>query len=317
MKLVKCETCGEEFKTSELRFKNNEHHYCCRECCDIGRRKKILTTCSYCHKEIMKAPSQIRETNFCCFECYTEYRKRNELNYNAVCENCKKQLKKNTHHLKLYKHHFCSYECFLENNKKKKLKTKCKFCKKTLYIEQSRIKEGRDYFCDSDCSKKYRAKLKEKHMKKTQTRVRTYQRAYYHAHPEIKEKRKYTYKTSEFRRKSVERTAKYKEANIKLLKENNLITNCIVCGYSRENFVAIDFHHINASTKKYNISMKFRNMPNILKHKKYVDELKKCVCLCSNCHRLLHHDDQKIIEKYNEALKLREENNETITTASS
>lgn len=305
MPIVKCENCGKEFKTSEKRFKENKHHYCSRECCDIGKRKKIVTTCSYCHKEIMKAPSQIRKTNFCCFECYTKFRKKEELKTNAICENCGKHFKKNTNHLKTSKHNFCSYKCFLDNNKNKKLKTKCNFCKKTIYVNPSRIKEGRKYFCDAECCNKYRAQQKEKNTNKTLKRIRSYQKSYYHSHPNIKEKRKCVYKTSEFREKNAERTLKYRNNNIEILKKHNLITDCIICGFPKEKFIALDFHHIDASTKKYNISTKFRSMPNILSHKKYTDELKKCVCLCANCHRLLHNNDEETLEKYKKFLSER------------
>lgn len=50
-----------------------------------------------------------------------------------------------------------------------------------------------------------------------------------------------------------------------------------------------DFHHLNPDEKEYNLG-------NILKRKdfnKVIEELNKCVLLCSNCHRMRHY-----MEKY-------------------
>lgn len=58
---------------------------------------------------------------------------------------------------------------------------------------------------------------------------------------------------------------------------------CSSCGYNK-NIAAIDFHHIDSSTKENNIA-------SLLKHssfKKLKKELDKCVLLCANCHREHH-----------------------------
>jgi 5-methylcytosine-specific restriction endonuclease McrA len=55
---------------------------------------------------------------------------------------------------------------------------------------------------------------------------------------------------------------------------------CVLCGYHRCD-AALHFHHLNPHEKDYNISEK-SNWYDIEK------ELKKCVLLCSNCHRETH-----------------------------
>ncbi len=71
----------------------------------------------------------------------------------------------------------------------------------------------------------------------------------------------------------------------KKLKKNIIIGfggKCCVCGYDRcmESF---DFHHLDPSKKSFNISsFKIKNKAQIY------EELKKCVMLCSNCHREYH-----------------------------
>ena len=60
---------------------------------------------------------------------------------------------------------------------------------------------------------------------------------------------------------------------------------CEICGYDR-NISALDFHHIDPSIK--NIQLDSRHLSNTNKEK-IVEELNKCILLCSNCHRELHH----------------------------
>ena len=57
-------------------------------------------------------------------------------------------------------------------------------------------------------------------------------------------------------------------------------TPCVICG--EPDPIVIDFHHIDPATKSFNISGHTRAK------EKVINEIKKCVCLCANCHRRLH-----------------------------
>lgn len=59
---------------------------------------------------------------------------------------------------------------------------------------------------------------------------------------------------------------------------------CKSCGYHKYHG-ALDFHHINSKTKEFSIS----SLGNKKYGKIYENELDKCICLCSNCHRIEHH----------------------------
>lgn len=56
------------------------------------------------------------------------------------------------------------------------------------------------------------------------------------------------------------------------------------CGICKtvDHAVVFDFHHIDPSTKSFEISRKYRAWDVV------VDEAKKCAMLCSNCHRKVH-----------------------------
>ena len=59
---------------------------------------------------------------------------------------------------------------------------------------------------------------------------------------------------------------------------------CTVCGFSHP--AAIDFHHVDRTN--------YRSV-NLLaqsgKYKEAKEEIKKCIALCANCHRIHHHNE--------------------------
>ncbi len=55
----------------------------------------------------------------------------------------------------------------------------------------------------------------------------------------------------------------------------------MICGYDRS-ILAFDFHHVEVWRKDFTISAKMTSWEKI------EPELKKCVLLCSRCHREVH-----------------------------
>lgn len=62
---------------------------------------------------------------------------------------------------------------------------------------------------------------------------------------------------------------------------------CTVCGFGH--IAALDFHHTDPSQKDGNIHRLVSNG----QFKKVREEIKKCVVLCANCHRIHHHEEKK------------------------
>jgi DNA invertase Pin-like site-specific DNA recombinase len=65
---------------------------------------------------------------------------------------------------------------------------------------------------------------------------------------------------------------------------------CVGCGYSKS-IRALHFHHIDPSTKEFNIGSSNYNMDRML------IEVDKCILVCSNCHSEIHEE----LEKYGES----------------
>ena len=59
-------------------------------------------------------------------------------------------------------------------------------------------------------------------------------------------------------------------------------TPCAKCGEERP--YVIDFHHIDPSTKSFTIGTSYRG-----DGEKVREEIEKCICICSNCHREFHY----------------------------
>jgi hypothetical protein len=60
---------------------------------------------------------------------------------------------------------------------------------------------------------------------------------------------------------------------------------CQICGEHSTDYEMFDVHHVDPSAKDVNVSkMRYSDW-----YTQVVPELVKCVYLCSNCHRRLHH----------------------------
>ncbi len=58
---------------------------------------------------------------------------------------------------------------------------------------------------------------------------------------------------------------------------------CSICGYSKC-MAALEFHHVNPSEKLFEISRAHSGFSL----KEILEELKKCILVCANCHAEIH-----------------------------
>ena len=68
---------------------------------------------------------------------------------------------------------------------------------------------------------------------------------------------------------------------------------CCICKKKYPNYI-YEFHHINPSTKKYNLSH-----PDTRAKTAYPEEAKKCCMVCANCHREIEYSGEKFELKCN------------------
>jgi hypothetical protein len=103
-----------------------------------------------------------------------------------------------------------------------------------------------------------------------QTKQKTYASTYY-------EKNKATVLAAT--KKSVK---KYKDQ----WRDYKATLSCVKCGQNHP--ATFDFHHVDRTTKEASINklIKYRAF------KQAMEEVKKCIVLCANCHRIHHHDER-------------------------
>lgn len=77
------------------------------------------------------------------------------------------------------------------------------------------------------------------------------------------------------KRKNQELNGKERYKNLK----NN--SKCFICGESES--CCLEFHHLDSNLKNENLSKMI-----YFSNQKFNEELSKCICLCSNCHRKVH-----------------------------
>ena len=68
------------------------------------------------------------------------------------------------------------------------------------------------------------------------------------------------------------------------VREIKLEFSCQKCGYNK-NAAALDFHHLDPAEKDTSVA---RMISNNYRLDKVYEEIKKCICLCANCHREFH-----------------------------
>ena len=80
---------------------------------------------------------------------------------------------------------------------------------------------------------------------------------------------------------------------------------CEICGYDK-NISALDFHHIDPSTKKFTLSDTHHSWEETK------EELDKCILVCANCHREIHNPQSTpenlkvLIEKHDFNVEIKE-----------
>jgi hypothetical protein len=80
----------------------------------------------------------------------------------------------------------------------------------------------------------------------------------------------------------------------------NQIKQTVECAKCGENHIScLDFHHIDPSKKEFGIANSINSLS--LSKEKILEEIEKCIILCSNCHKKFHYlerTEQYNIEKY-------------------
>lgn len=97
-----------------------------------------------------------------------------------------------------------------------------------------------------------------------------------------RERHRKDYLLKESRRNSVKESRdNHRKINNKLVNRYKSFCGCKFCGLKE--VVCLDLHHLDPSLKEENVSVLVSYSRTRLK-----DEIRKCIVVCSNCHRKIH-----------------------------
>lgn len=79
--IIQCNNCGKDVEKSTSKVneakKYGRNLYCSKECAHAHRQIKIVCSCAFCGKELMKLPSEIKKSKtgntFCNKSCACSY----------------------------------------------------------------------------------------------------------------------------------------------------------------------------------------------------------------------------------------------------
>jgi len=103
----------------------------------------VNVTCLNCSTLFQKLPYEVKRTkgrNFCCYNCYGEYQRRDQKNNIKECTNCGKKFYKKPSEQKKTKNHFCSRSCSATYNNTHK-KTGIRVSKLEVFLQEQLSQE--------------------------------------------------------------------------------------------------------------------------------------------------------------------------------
>lgn len=161
-----------------------------------------------------------------------------------------------------------------------KVCSKCGFEKtESEFAKDCSNKDGLRGMC-KECRRKYEAEYRSKNRDK----LLEYAREYRENNPDkLKIYRESAYNKN--KDMNLEKNREYQKQRREKNKQKLYLykTPCVKCGESRS--YVIDFHHINPDEKLFNISTAGSRHTDV----DISNEVKKCICLCRNCHQEYHY----------------------------
>jgi hypothetical protein len=92
-------------------------------------------------------------------------------------------------------------------------------------------------------------------------------------------------------KKNVERAVKNGKIRREIFVEFKKMLECYFC--LEKEYFCFDFHHLDPLQKEFEISLKIARFS----YKKVFEEIKKCICVCANCHRKIHAYGMEVVSK--------------------
>src|SRR6056297_2569932 len=110
-----------------------------------------------------------------------------------------------------------------------------------------------------------------------------------YADPEVRRQKNKEYSRRYYEKNKTATTARSRRTKAEQRKKWNTYKStlkCINCGFSHP--AALDFHHVIMRPDNAKVHRLLANHS----YARVMEEIKKCVVLCANCHRIHHHEER-------------------------
>ncbi len=143
-----CGYCGKEMQLTP--YQATFKRFCCRDCGNKSRRRKVLRNCLACNKAFHVEMSRVGEGRgkYCSKLCYG---KDTATKITIICEQCGKQFQAWPSNTKGDNGKYCSKKCFgiATRNRVKRI---CKNCAKPFEVKVFTVDQGEGLYCSRRCA---------------------------------------------------------------------------------------------------------------------------------------------------------------------
>ena len=199
----------------------------------------------------------------------------------SICPECDNKFISSHKHRK-----YCSDKCFEEyrrkyvNQRDKNHYIKNKTCKHCGEV----VKSIREDLYSGGCCKKQECIEKEKLFRIRKSKLKWYNKNKKNPVRNKKKDAEASKKYRKLRRKRINVKDSYRKKKRDWICNLKKVSKCLRCGDNR--FYCLDFHHRIPSEKDFSISHAISGKYG---HDRILEEIKKCIVLCKNCHSEVHY----------------------------
>ncbi len=141
--MIKCQFCSNLLTSEQIQ---RHRKFCSRKCKSESQKRRVLTTCFGCGKNINLWPFQKHKINYCSSDCYHSSTKRKQI---KTCQRCGKKFEVKAYLVEQGFGFFCSFECFQKSRQEKHVHLTCKQCEKLM--ERAPAFATKAVFCSKVC----------------------------------------------------------------------------------------------------------------------------------------------------------------------
>lgn len=144
-----CQQCRQPLASAQIK---GRRQFCSKRCKNESQKKKVVLTCSGCHKIFSLLPYLRRKANYCCVKCYRDSTRVKE---KRRCKVCQKEFYATGPLIKKGFGIYCSRKCQHAVYERKRTAITCRQCGQIKSLPPSIATQRHSAFCSKKCKDDY------------------------------------------------------------------------------------------------------------------------------------------------------------------